>query len=194
LVATYDLPDTIGLNTGWPPPQSADEAFDYEILDEGLMNGALLAYVVTAYDDGDNGDGIHSEQWDQQHGGIGVLESTRGEDVQQMTIPAEAAQADGDLGNIYVVPNPYVGSSRLEQYGWSGGAGRIEFRGLPPECVIEIWTLAGDLVRELQHSNGLSWESWDVRNDEGAEVAGGIYIYRASSGENDRIGKFLVVR
>jgi hypothetical protein len=194
LVQQYDQPDTIGLNEGWPPPPSSDEDFDYEIVDDGLMNGARLRYVVTAFDDGDNGDGIHTEEWDRLNSGMGVLESSRGEDVQQRAVPAAAVQAEGDIDNVYVVPNPYVGSSRLEQHGWSGGDGRIEFRGLPRECEIEIWTLAGDLVRELKHDSGLSWETWDVRNDEGDEVAGGIYVYRVSSGENEQIGKFFVVK
>lgn len=194
LVETYDLPDTVGGNSGWPPAASSDDRFDYELDDTGLMNGAMLTYVVTAFDDGDNCDGIHTEQWDLQHGGVGVLESGRGEDVQQIAIPAEAAQAEGDIDNVFVVPNPYIGSSRLEQHGWSEGVGRIEFRGLPPEYEIQIYTLAGDLVRELRHDNGLSWESWDVRNDEGGEVAGGIYIVRVVSAGNERIGKFLIVK
>jgi hypothetical protein len=109
-------------------------------------------------------------------------------------MPAAAPAAEGDLDNIVVVPNPYIGSSRLEQHGWSGGDGRIEFRGLPPECEIEIWTLAGDFVRKLPHESGVSWESWDMRNEEGGEVAGGIYVYRVSIGGNERVGKFLLVR
>jgi hypothetical protein len=194
LLATYDLQDTIGMNVGWPPEPSDNEDYAYELTDEDVMNGSRFSYVVTAFDDGNNGDGIHTPTWDDRYGGIGVLESSRGEDVVQIVIPAEAAQAEGDIDNVYVVPNPYIGSSRLEQHGWSGGDGRIEFRGLPPECEIEVWTLAGDLVRELKHESGLSWESWDVKNDEGDEVAGGIYIYRVSSGGNERIAKFMVVK
>jgi len=194
LVQQYDLPDTIGLNAGWPPPESGEQGFDYEIADEGVMNGARLRYVVTAFDDGDNGDGIHTEQWDQLHEGMGILESSRGEDTQQMAVPAAEGQASGVVDGLYVVPNPYIGSSRLEQHDWSDDLGRIEFRGLPPECSIQIYTLAGDLVRKLKHDSGLSWESWDVRNDEGEEVAGGIYIYRVNTARNERIDKFLVVK
>ncbi len=195
LVSTYDLPDTLGLNAGWPPPESLDEDYNYEVVDEGLMNGARLSYVVTAFDNGHNGDGIHPEPWDQQHSCVGVLESSREEEFWLTVIPAASTQAEGVLDSVYVVPNPYMGSSRLEGYGRDGERSRqIDFRGLPPVCEIAIYTLAGDFVQELFHTNGLSWESWDLRNEEGREVAGGIYLYRIGSEGNERIGKFVVVK
>lgn len=189
LVATYDLPDTIGLNMGWPSPAGADSGYAYEYLDRGLMNGARLRYVVTAFDDGNNGDGIHNAAWTQRRGLIGVLESSR--DAAQLAIPAEGAISDGDLSAIVVVPNPYRGSSRLE----IGQPGRlVEFRVLPPVCTIQIYTLAGDFIRELRHTSGLSWEAWDLKNADGREVAGGIYLYRIKAASAEHTGKFLIVR
>jgi hypothetical protein len=189
LAASYDLPDTIGMNVGWPPSQSADSTYAYEYVDNGLMNGARLRYVVTAFDDGNNGDGIHNQAWEERHDFIGVLESSR--EAAQIAIPAEAAQPDGDLDSVYVVPNPFLGSSRME----IGQQERLlEFRGLPPSCLIAIYTLAGDFVRELWHTDGLSWETWDLKSREGREVAGGVYLYRIAAGGKERLGKFLVVR
>jgi hypothetical protein len=197
LAASYDLPDTIGLNLGWPPDANEDAAnengYVYEYVDEGLMNGARLRYVVTAFDDGHNGDGINTEAWDQYHDGTGVLESDRSPGLQQEVVPAEARVAEGCVDSVYVVPNPYIGSSVLDRYGLDG-RGVIEFRGLPPVCAIAIYTLAGDVVRELEHVNGLSWEAWDVRSSENRDVAGGVYLYRISSGSRERIGKLAIVR
>jgi len=185
LIATYDLPDTIGYNMGWPPPECSEEGFAYQYQDTGLLNGRSYRYAVTAFDDGDNGDGIHTEAWDERNGGIGVMESSR--ENAQAIVPAGGPAVSID--DVYVVPNPYRGSWLLEEYGE-----RLDFRGLPPECEITIYTLAGDLIREINHSNGLSWESWDLRNDEGRSVAGGIYLYRVQGFGKERIGKFVVVR
>ncbi len=189
LLATHDLPDTIGLNAGWPPPESVVSEYAYECIDQGLTAGVTYRYVVTAFDDGENGDGIHDEAWDERHGGIGVLESSR--EGAHEVVPAAAVSDSGEVNQVYVVPNPYWGSSVLER---GGEAAKIDFRGLPPVCEIKIYTLAGDFVRELFHTNGLSWERWDLRNEDGREVAGGIYLYRIGSGGKERIGKFVVVR
>ncbi len=189
LAATYDLPDTIGMNAGWPPRECSEEGFEYEYEDVGLMNGQAYRYVVTAFDDGENGDGIHEAVWDERNGGIGVLESSR-EEAQEV-VPAAVVSDSGEVGQVYVVPNPYWGSSMLES---GGEAGRIDFRGLPPVCEIKIYTMAGDFVRKLHHTNGLSWERWDLSNEDGRGVAGGIYLYRVESEGDERIGKFVVVR
>jgi hypothetical protein len=192
LVANYDLPDTVGLNMAWPPPANEDsgsvDGYVYEYVDEGLMDGARLRYVVTSFDDGNNGDGIHNAAWEQRHNLIYTLESSR--ELAQRAIPAEAVQSECDLDSVYVVPNPFLGSSRME----IGQGDRVlEFRGLPSSCVITIYTLAGDLVRELRHANGLSWEAWDLKNGAGRDAAGGIYLFRVATAHSERLGKLVVV-
>lgn len=199
-VATWDLPDTIGLNIGWPPPASTVEGFLYQYEDVGLANGFPYRYVVTAFDDGGNGDGINNPQWDERNSGVGVLESSRGVDLQQVVYPAVAAGAADDVSGVFVVPNPYIGSSRLEQVARTDEAGvrqyykDIEFRGLPGECDIQIFTLSGDLVQEIHHDSGLSWYAWNLRTNRNQEIAAGIYVYRVSRGGNETVGKFIVVK
>jgi len=190
LIATYDIPDTIGLNAGWPPPVSSDGDSIYSFTDSLLTNGLTYRYVVTAFDNGDNGDDIHTEAWDELNNGVGIMESPITDNTWIEVIPAEAAADSGEIDEVYVVPNPYIGSNRLEQSAYN----RIDFRGLPPECTITIYTVAGDKVRSVSHESGLSWESWDLRNDEGNIVAPGVYLYRIKSRNNERIGKFAIVR
>lgn len=198
--ATWDLPDTIGLNIGWPPPASRVEGFQYQYDDIGLANGFPYRYVVTAFDDGGNGDGINNPQWDLRNNGVGVLESSRGVDLQQTVYPAVAVGAANDVSGVFVVPNPYIGSSRLEQVARTDESGvrqyykDIEFRGLPGECEIQIFTLSGDLVQEIHHDSGLSWYAWNLRTRRNQEITAGIYIYRVSSGGNETVGKFVVVK
>ncbi len=200
LVATWDRPDTIGLNVGWPPPRSDVEGWDYQYDDVGLANGFPYRYVVTAFDDGGNGDGINHPEWDLRNNGVGVLESSRGVDVQQTVFPAVPLGGPDDLSGVFVVPNPYIGSSRLELVARTDEKGvrqyykDIEFRGLPGECTIQIFTLAGDLVKEIHHNSGLSWYAWNLRTRRNQEITAGVYIYRVSVGDKETIGKFVVVK
>jgi hypothetical protein len=185
---------------GWPPPSSSSGDYAYEFEDTGLPNGLPAIYVVTAFDDGDNGDGINTPAYDRRNGGVGVLESGRGADVQQTIFPAVSVVSEGAVDEVYVVPNPYVGSSRLEKVsrvderGIRTFAKDIEFRNLPGECTIEIYSLSGDLVQTLEHDSGLSWEAWNLRTRENQEIVGGIYVYRVFAGDNEHIGKFVVVK
>jgi len=59
-----------------------------------------------------------------------------------------------------------------------------------PQGKIQIFTTAGELVRTLVETAGVSKLSWDGRNEEGARVARGIYIYVAK----DSRGKIAVLR
>ncbi|MCU0612915.1 MAG: hypothetical protein MUE60_14145, partial [Candidatus Eisenbacteria bacterium] len=201
LAQSWDLPDSLGLNIGWPPPVSTVQGYDYEYTDTGLGNGFPVRYVVTAFDDGGNGDGINTPAYDERNSGVGVLESSRGADFQQLIYPAGTPKAAGVVDEVYVVPNPYIGSSRLEQVPRTDEAGvrqyykDIEFRGLPGECTIEVYTMGGDLVQTIHHDDGLSWHAWNLRTRLNMEILAGIYLYRVSDANgNEHIGKFVVVK
>jgi hypothetical protein len=204
LVASYDTPDNgIGYDVGWPEDMYEDPdvpgLYHYACWDRGLPNGFPILYAVTAFDDGDNGDGFQHPAIDEQLGMIGVLESSRGGDQQQSVVPAKPVAGDGDLDGVFVVPNPFIGGSRLEQVPAWVGATRtypkvIEFRGLPGECTIRIYTLAGDHVETIEHDSGASWEKWDLRTTLDQEIAGGTYFYVVESGGTETVGKFVVVK
>jgi hypothetical protein len=204
LVAEFDTPGNgIGYDLGWPEETSEDSdipgLYHYAYWDGGLANGFPLYYAVTAFDDGDNGDGFQHPAIDEQLGMIGILESSRGSDQQQYVVPAKTVAAEGDLEDVFVVPNPYIGGSQLEEVPAWFGATRIypkviEFRKLPGECEIKIFSLGGDLVQEINHDSGTSWEKWDLRTTLDQEIAGGIYFYRVESGGESTIGKFVVVK
>ena len=83
---------------------------------------------------------------------------------------------------------------RLDEEGSRNYVKDIEFRNLPGECTIEIYSLGGDLVQTIEHENGLSWEAWDLRTELDQEIHAGIYLYRVFSGDEEHIGKFIVVK
>ncbi len=110
----------------------------------------------------------------------------------------EATQAADALANIYVVPNPYVATSTLEQPGRSSslrGDQRLQFRNLPPECTIRIYTVVGELVDTIYKNDVTSAAEWDLLTYEGQRLAYGIYIYHVDvPGAGSKIGRFAVIK
>jgi len=64
---------------------------------------------------------------------------------------------------------------------------------------VQIFTLAGDLVRELDNVNTEGVErgniQWDTRNAEGNQVASGVYIYRVTDATGaEFVSKVTIIR
>jgi hypothetical protein len=98
-----------------------------------------------------------------------------------------------NLDDIKVVPNPYIVRNNWEP---SGEYSRIAFTHLPARCTIRIYSLAGDLLRTLEHvSPALDGnENWDLLTKNNQKIASGIYIYHVKSDYGEKIGKFAVIR
>ena len=82
------------------------------------------------------------------------------------------------LDTIKVVPNPYKASSDFNE---TQNLKRIRFTHLPTACQISIYTISGEHVTTFDHEtefDGNAW--WNLRtgnNQDGPEVAPGLYIY-----------------
>ena len=82
------------------------------------------------------------------------------------------------LDSIKVVPNPYKASSKFNE---TPNSRRIRFTHLPTECRISVYTIAGEHVTTIDHQqqfDGNAW--WNLRtgnNQDGPEIAPGLYIY-----------------
>ncbi|MDD8016838.1 MAG: hypothetical protein PHP42_00545, partial [Bacteroidota bacterium] len=104
------------------------------------------------------------------------------------------------LGNISVVPNPYVIAPKWERrtlYQSGRGDRKLDFINLPAECTIKIFTINGALVKTLEKTpsatNGAV--SWDLISDDGTDVAYGLYIYHVKAPNiGEHIGKFAVIK
>jgi len=166
-----------------------------------LLNGWQYLFAVTAFDEGDPSNNLES----LESGALANLKR-----VLPGTLPTE--DADVEVG---VYPNPYYG----EAY-WDGSSERLRklyFFNLPSDCEITIYTLAGDVVRRIEHnseSNGsdIRWfenyasdgkqqmsggeHAWDLLTDYDQAVATGMYLFSVKNHKNGEIktGKFLVVK
>jgi hypothetical protein len=118
--------------------------------------------------------------------------STKGE-----SIASEKAKAE--FSSPYVVPNPYVGAASFEPglFATSGrGDRRMEFRGLPQNCTVRIYTVRGDLVRTLVHDGSTNGSvPWDLRTKDNLDAAPGLYVFHVDAGTvGNFVGKFAIIK
>jgi hypothetical protein len=100
--------------------------------------------------------------------------------------------AKSNVETVVVVPNPYRGHERWDQ----PGEHRIQFMNVPANVKVRIYTIAGDLVRELEKGDATSGNlDWDMKNGDKQDVASGIYMYHVLSAEGfEAKGHFVIVR
>ncbi len=121
--------------------------------------------------------------------------------------PGSPSQRDYDYteGDVYVVPNPATTESMqpwtLSPNNDDPTGIKVEFRNLPADQgTIRIYTLAGDLVEELQFDGrtGAGTVKWDLVSRNGQDVTSGVYLYSIETDTNAayqrKIGKFVVIR
>lgn len=116
--------------------------------------------------------------------------------------PATLTRQPGtSLDGIRIVPNPYNISAINYQFGYVT-KDRIMFYGLPPQCLIKIFTERGDLIKTIHHTDNSGDEAWDSLTSSGQVIVSGIYIAYIEvtrDAENFRKGentykKLIVVR
>jgi hypothetical protein len=118
---------------------------------------------------------------------------TRGESV-------DKTAASGSLGDVRVVPNPYIVAATWEPknpYSSGRGPRAIQFIHLPQQCTIRIYSIDGTLVRTLEHNSTMrnGAETWDLMSKENMDVAYGVYIYHVDApGIGEHIGKIFVIK
>lgn len=118
---------------------------------------------------------------------------TSGQQVNAENAKSEFAQEP------YVVPNPYVGSASFEaeRFAISGrGERRMEFRSLPANCTIRIYTVRGELVQTLQHDGSNDgFVAWDLRTKDNLDVAPGLYLFHVDgNAAGKHVGKFAIIK
>jgi hypothetical protein len=105
--------------------------------------------------------------------------------------PVEATTGpESNLEQIVVVPNPF-----RAREAWDGTTNEVHFTKLPSRATIKIFTISGDLVAELEHDDPIrDFERWDLRNQQGQDVASGIYMFRVESEAFSFQHRFVVIR
>jgi hypothetical protein len=95
------------------------------------------------------------------------------------------------LQKVAVVPNPFRSSEV-----WDVAAvHEIHFINLPAQAKIKIYTVAGDLVAELEHKDTVrDFERWNLKNGQGRDISSGIYVFRVEAANFFAQDRFVVIR
>jgi hypothetical protein len=82
------------------------------------------------------------------------------------------------IGEFRVVPNPYDVRSKQFQFGNGllDDHDQIALYGLPPKCMIKIFTERGDLVWQKNHTRGTGDELWNSETLSAQILVSGVYI------------------
>lgn len=210
LLAEFDSTgNDIGYNSGFSfirldepvkfPNDTVEYYYKFEL--SNLLNGWQYVFSVTAFDEGDPANRLSS------------LESSSLTAAKRI-LPGTESNEDPNV-EIGVYPNPYYGNAIWD--GTSERLRKIYFYNLPAECEITIYTLAGDIVKRMQHdaqSNGsdLRWfqnyasdgkqqfaggeHAWDLVTDNDQAIATGLYLFTAKNNRTGDIktGKFLIIK
>jgi len=102
-----------------------------------------------------------------------------------------ASTATQEIKNIKVVPNPYLGYAKWET---TTGEHKIQFADIPDNCTIRIYTMAGELIRTINHDDGTGTQDWDMLSEAGRGIASGVYLYHVESQYGNFTGKFAVIK
>jgi len=117
-----------------------------------------------------------------------------------------AGRLEEDLDDIRVVPNPYVGTNAMEEAvinSFLNQPRKIMFTNLPSDCIISIFTPSGVKVKTINKNDGIDngIVYWDLLNEEGLEIAAGMYLYHVkpnfvnkSLNGLEHSGKFAVIK
>ncbi|MFH1961688.1 MAG: FlgD immunoglobulin-like domain containing protein [bacterium] len=109
-----------------------------------------------------------------------------------VTIAVQVSPA-GHLKKIIVYPNPFMPNSNTEII-FGGDNVPQEYR-LTSHANIEIFNIAGELIKTIEETDGDGKAVWDGRNDDGERVASGIYIYLITNHNDEKVmGRIGIIK
>jgi len=169
----------------------------YTFTDTKSLAGFTYTYSVRTYDKGHgnwNGRGVAIPSL--ENGNSSPEQWANGVDVSVPYIPSTAA-SDQLQQKVIVVPNPYKedGAHAYQS------KGVIRFLNIPRKCKISIYTVAGELMAEINHDNPTRGEAtWaQTTIDNIGNAASGTYFFVVESQVPETLkqikrGMFMIVK
>jgi hypothetical protein len=169
--------------------------FIYRYKVRNLLPSRKYYFAVTAFDYGSPGHGLASLETNPANNMIAEYPQNTTELVESRHL------------NVVVYPNPYRADAQYRELGFEGQGleylpveriRALHFTNLPYKCKIRIFTLDGDLVREIDHNYepgqpGSMHETWDLITRNTQAVVSGIYYYSVDSEMGSQIGKIVII-
>ncbi len=169
--------------------------FEYQYVYDSILPTVPYYVAVTAFDFGSAASGVPSLETKPVDNMIREFPQTSSDSVVAYSLDA------------YVYPNPYRSDGEYADDGFENRgltqtkerSRRIYFANLPSVCTIRIFSLDGDLVRELDHNfpdGGPTSQqhSWDLVTRNTQAVKSGLYYYSIESEGRNQIGKFVIIK
>ncbi|MCP4567541.1 MAG: hypothetical protein GY841_08180 [FCB group bacterium] len=169
--------------------------YEYEYVIDNLQPSKPYNFSVTAFDYG-------SLKVD-----LGALESSPLVNaVKEYPLPSAEIVEEEGLG-VIVFPNPYridggyaeAGYENRERKYSAERSREIHFANLPRVCKIRIYSINGDLIREIDHYRPeggpeSQHEVWDVISRNTQAVVTGIYMWHVESEMGEQLGKLVIMK
>lgn len=170
--------------------------YEYEYTIDNLLPTIPYYVSVTAFDHGSPKSGLKSLETKPENSFVREFAQPSVDDVAEHGL------------DVYVLPNPY----RIDaDYALSGfenrmrdivdpeRARRIHFFNLPAVCKISIYSLDGDLIREINHDYpdggpGSQHDSWDLITRNSQTVVSGLYYWVVEASDRTQLGKIVVIK
>ena len=170
--------------------------YEYEYQIKDLLPTVPYYCAVTSFDFGSPKVGLPS------------LETTPGNNTVIEYPQYDAKQVENDNLDVYIYPNPY----RIDQsYRDDGFEGRgildrpddrvraIHFANLPHRCTIRIYSLDGDMIKEINHDvpqgdPRSAHDSWDLITRNTQAVVSGLYYWVVESDDRTQIGNVVIIK
>jgi hypothetical protein len=191
-------PDATPADSVWVDDLGASvpKMYEYEFVVEGMLPSRPVFLAVSAFDFGNPATNLDPLESSPLANAIQVFPVNSSDRVEQEKL------------SVTVFPNPYKVSGGYQEAGYEDPgleaqrARRIYFANLPKKATIRIYTLDGDLVRELEHPQvsgtalyaGESMTAWDLISKNTQAVVSGIYLYSVESNMGNQVGKFVIIK
>lgn len=170
--------------------------FEYELEIKNLLPTVPYYVNVTAFDFG------------SPESGLTALESSKSNGAKIAYAQNTSETVLANNLKVYTFPNPYRYDGNYQEDGFErisqdqvarDRIRRIHFMNLPPKCTIRIFSLDGDLIREIEHDKEATdptsgHDEWDLITRNTQLCVSGLYYWTVESeyGET-QIGKFVLI-
>ncbi len=200
-----DLTNPRGIHKAYPDAIRSDSSdttddglhryYEYEYVLDGIHPVREYFVSVTAFDYGSR---THK---------LSALESSILDNhIAAYALPG-VEQVESEGLRVMVYPNPYrvdggyarAGYENRERILSAERARAIHFANLPRICTIRIFTVSGDLVKEIKHYEPegdpkAQHEQWNMLSRNTQAITTGIYIWSVRSEMGEQVGKLVIMK
>ncbi len=170
--------------------------YEYEATVKNLLPTVPYYFNVTAFDFG------------SPVSGLPALETSKSISAQLAYANTRADVNLAEVKKVYTYPNPYRLDGNYADLGFEKSEDGIDiadiikaihFANLPPVCTIKIFSLDGDLIREISHESdphdpSSGHEKWNLITRNTQLTVSGLYYWTVESdGQETQIGKLVII-